>query len=216
MGLFPANTSFWMLLKLKGRQILSSHIKLVVLSKVCLRLKLKAKTKTQIKKLKVYKSCLSLKQGNVCMLSHVQVFVIPWTEVIQAPLSMGQARILEWAAISYFRVSSQPADQTHGLSPLLHWQVDSLPLHHLGSPSKTRSSLQMQLHNAKCAVTTKEAHGAYYGFSCVPWIDVPDSSVHGDSPGKNTGVGCHGLLQGVFPTEGLNPCLPHRSWFFTI
>ena len=30
------------------------------------------------------------------------------------------------------------------------------------------------------------------------------SSVHGDSPGKNTGVGCHFLLQGIFPTQGLN------------
>ena len=28
-----------------------------------------------------------------------------------------------------------------------------------------------------------------------------------DSPGKNTGVGCHCLLQGVFPTQGLNPHL---------
>ena len=30
-----------------------------------------------------------------------------------------------------------------------------------------------------------------------------------DSPGKNTGVGCHCyfLLQGVFPTQALNPCL---------
>ena len=27
-----------------------------------------------------------------------------------------------------------------------------------------------------------------------------------DSPGKNTGVGCHVLLQGTFPTQGLNPC----------
>ena len=27
------------------------------------------------------------------------------------------------------------------------------------------------------------------------------SSVHGDSPGKNTGVGCHALLQGIFPTQ---------------
>ena len=32
----------------------------------------------------------------------------------------------------------------------------------------------------------------------------PDSSVHGDSPGKNTGVGGHALLQGIFPTQGLN------------
>ena len=29
----------------------------------------------------------------------------------------------------------------------------------------------------------------------------PDSSVHGDSPSKNTGVGCHVLLQGIFPTR---------------
>ena len=34
------------------------------------------------------------------------------------------------------------------------------------------------------------------------------SSVHGDSPGKDTTVGCHGLLQGIFPNQGLNPDLP--------
>ena len=33
----------------------------------------------------------------------------------------------------------------------------------------------------------------------------PGSSVHGDCPGKNTGVGCHALQQGIFPTQGLNP-----------
>ena len=31
-----------------------------------------------------------------------------------------------------------------------------------------------------------------------------DSSVHGDSLGKNAGVGSHVLLQGIFPTQGLN------------
>ena len=35
----------------------------------------------------------------------------------------------------------------------------------------------------------------------------PGSSVHGDSPGKGTGVGCHALLQGIFRTQGLNPGL---------
>ena len=29
----------------------------------------------------------------------------------------------------------------------------------------------------------------------------PGSSVHGDSQGKNTGVGCDALLQGIFPTR---------------
>ena len=35
-----------------------------------------------------------------------------------------------------------------------------------------------------------------------------------DSPGRNTGVGCHALLQGIFPTQGSNLCLlhlPHRQ-----
>ena len=38
----------------------------------------------------------------------------------------------------------------------------------------------------------------------------PSSSVYGYSPSKNTGLGCHALLQGIFPTQGLNPGLLHR------
>ena len=41
---------------------------------------------------------------------------------------------------------------------------------------------------------------------------LPGSSVHGDSPGKNTGVDCHALLQGIFPTQGSNPVLPYCIW----
>ena len=37
----------------------------------------------------------------------------------------------------------------------------------------------------------------------------PGSSVHGDAPGKNTGVSCHALLQGIFPTQGSNSGLSH-------
>ena len=33
-----------------------------------------------------------------------------------------------------------------------------------------------------------------------------------ESPGQNTGVGSHSLLQGIFPTQGLNPGLPHCRW----
>ena len=40
----------------------------------------------------------------------------------------------------------------------------------------------------------------------------PGSSVHGDSPRKNAGMGCHALFQGIFPTQGSNSCLPHRRW----
>ena len=45
---------------------------------------------------------------------------------------------------------------------------------------------------------------------CTPMdCSPPCFSVHGDSPDKNTGVGCHALLQGIFPTQGSNPGLPH-------
>ena len=37
----------------------------------------------------------------------------------------------------------------------------------------------------------------------------PGPSVHGDSPGKSTGVGCPAFLQGIFLTQGLNPRLLH-------
>ena len=47
---------------------------------------------------------------------------------------------------------------------------------------------------------------------CNPMdCSLPGSSVHGDSPGKNIGVGCHALLQGILPTEGSNPGLLHYS-----
>ena len=42
----------------------------------------------------------------------------------------------------------------------------------------------------------------------------PGSSVHGDSPGKNTGVGCHALLQEIFPIQELSPGLPHCRRIF--
>ena len=32
------------------------------------------------------------------------------------------------------------------------------------------------------------------------------------SSGKNTGAGCHALLQEIFPTQGYNPGLPHCRW----
>ena len=49
---------------------------------------------------------------------------------------------------------------------------------------------------------------------CDPMdYSLPGSSVHGDSPGKNTGVSFHALLQGIFPrSQALNPGLHHCRW----
>ena len=54
-------------------------------------------------------------------------------------------------------------------------------------------------------------------WSCPTLCDLmdcspPGSSVHGDSPGKSTGVGCRALLQGIFPTRRSNPGLLYCRW----
>ena len=47
---------------------------------------------------------------------------------------------------------------------------------------------------------------------CTLWTVAANLLCPWDSPGKNTRVGCHFLLQKIFPTQGLNPhlfCLLH-------
>ena len=51
---------------------------------------------------------------------------------------------------------------------------------------------------------------------CLTLCDTMDCSPPGflrpwDSPGKNTGAGCHALLQGIFPNQGLLPCKEHHT-----
>ena len=44
-------------------------------------------------------------------------------------------------------------------------------------------------------------------FFAIPWTVAHQAPLYMEFPGKNTGVGCHFLLQGIFPTQGSNPRL---------
>ena len=50
---------------------------------------------------------------------------------------------------------------------------------------------------AQSCPTLLQPHGLWPARLLCPW----------DFPGKNTGVGCHSLLQGIFSTQGSNLCL---------
>ena len=57
--------------------------------------------------------------------------------------------------------------------------------------------------------------------SCPTLCDLtdcspPGSSVHGDSPSKNTGVVCYALLQGIFQPKDWTQVSLIVGWFFTI
>ena len=56
-----------------------------------------------------------------------------------------------------------------------------------------------------------------YSLSCAqlfvtPWTVARQAPLSMGFSRQNTGVSCHGLLQGIFPTQGLNPGLLHCRW----
>ena len=68
-------------------------------------------------------------------------------------------------------------------------------------------------HRGHCGILSRISCVKSYLTLCDPMdCSLSDSSVRGDSPEKNTGVGCYALLQGIFPTQGSNPGLPHCRW----
>ena len=56
----------------------------------------------------------------------------PWTIAYQAPLSMGFPRQEYWSGLPFPSPWDIPDPEIELVSP--DWQVDSLPLNHLGSP----------------------------------------------------------------------------------
>ena len=85
---------------------------------------------------------------------------------------------------------------SQGQSTQCRVQVHSKKIHnyqHL-TPSYLNRSESESLSVPSTLCDPLRPHGQY-----SPW----------DSPGQNTGVGCRSLLQGIFPTQGSNPGLPH-------
>ena len=83
------------------------------------------------------------------------------------------------------------------------------------------------MHFKKVSLIVFSIQGAIAQRECLVVFEGESHSVvfdslppHGlyspwNSPGQNTGVGGHSLLQGIFPTQGLNLALPHCIKFFT-
>ena len=75
-------------------------------------------------------------------------------------------------------------------------------------------SHNIHLKSTRLELTIDSESESEFAQSCTTLCDTRDcspngSSVHGDFPSKNTGVGCHFLLQRIFLTQGSNLGLPH-------
>ena len=144
-------------------------------------------------------------------LSHVRHFVTPWTVAYQAPQSLGFSRQEYRSGLPFPSPGDIPNPGMEPGSPIL--QADALPSE---PPGKliTNNNEQQLLHSTIYQASSTYAvisdscrpHGLQPTRVLCPW----------NFPGKNTGVGCHFLLQGIFSTQGSNWVSCRAVGFFTI
>ena len=97
---------------------------------------------------------------------------------------------------------------SNSVTPWTEAHQASLPLTISQSLPKFMFIIGFSVHSVCCTVLCLVTQ------SCLTFCDpmhfsLPDSSLHGNSPGKYTGVSSSAFLQGLFPTQGSNPGLLH-------
>ena len=116
----------------------------------------------------------------------------PWTVAHQAPLFMGFSRQEYWSVLPFPSPRDLPNLGTEPPSP--ESPAFAGGFFTTAPPGKRCVQLTSESESRSVMCDPLRPHGLY-----SPW----------NSPGQNTGVdGCF-LLQGIFPTQGLNPRLPH-------
>ena len=109
----------------------------------------------------------------------------PGTVAHQAPLSMGFSRQEYWSGLPFPSPKDLPDPRIKPSSPALAGGFFTAEPTAVLILSVMSNSLQ--------------PYGLYPTRLLCSW----------DSPGKNTGLCCHALLQGIFPSQGSNPVLSH-------
>ena len=112
---------------------------------------------------------------------------------------------------------SPPGSSVHGDSPLKNTGVGSLPLLQGNFPTQESNWVLLYWRCILYQLSYPGSPNSEWRFHCIIRVclvtqscltlcnpmdcSLPGPSVHGDSPGKNTGVGCPALLQGIFPSQ---------------
>ena len=155
--------------------------------------------------------------------SCVRLFETPWTVAHQPLLSMGFSKQEYWSGL----LCHSPGDLPNpGFEPAslmfpalagrffttsATWEAHtSTSTHTYITHTHTHTHTHLQIH----AYMHKHIYTCMHAQSCLICcnsmdLSPPGSSVHGFFPGKNTRVGCHCLLQGIFLTQGWNSHILH-------
>ena len=123
----------------------------------------------------------------------------------------------EYAPEEGMAIHSSRTEELESYSPLGHKEPDKTATKHNTIYPKSlwhlKIFVQMSSNEfpkrspgiASLLSVTQSCPTLWDPMDCSP----PHSSVRGTLPGRNTRVGSHSLLQGIFPTQGSNPGLLH-------
>ena len=106
-----------------------------------------------------------------------------------------------FSLLSVFAITLGETPYWPGWSFTVSWSLSSLAPPTSKSPCSSFTGNPPSAHVLSCSVVfdSLQPCGLQPARLLCPW----------DLPGKNTGVGCHPLVQGFFPTQGLSLGLPH-------
>ena len=140
-------------------------------------------------------------KAKVKSLSRVRLLATPWTAAYQAPPSLGFSRQEYWSG-------------DIGLAcPMCHSLFLCFVYIYPSIYPSVCLSLHPSLHVCRLSHSVVSSSLLPHGLQAARLLCLRDSA------GKNTGVGCYTLLQGIFPTQESNQCLSHlpplAGGFFT-
>ena len=128
--------------------------------------------------------------------------LVPWPGVEPGPSALGEWSLSHWTTREVLRF--QFADILGKIQ--LWWECWP----HRGSTADLFRVMERYYSFAVVVITCLCLVAQSCLTLCNPLdCSPPGSSVHGDSPGKNIGMGCHALHQGIFPTQRSNPGPQH-------
>ena len=102
-----------------------------------------------------------------------------------------QAGIVEWVAIPFSRGSFRLMDR-----PCVSCLAGGMST----TEPPWKPHVYLYVYRCVCVLSRLQLFE-------TPWTTALQAPRPWNSPGKNTGVGCHSLLQRIFPTQGSHLCL---------
>ena len=133
-------------------------------------------------------------------------FMFTWTTFARAPVSAlcSASLLMAWVSVGVQTQPQNPSQLATFISQL-ELALEAILCHSnfISFLSIFASLLFLQFTFSVCLVAQS------CPTLCDPmYCSLPGSSVHGDSSGKDIGVGCHALLQGNLPHAEIEPRSP--------